>query len=173
MSAQQLDPLDLYDVRSELSEDEAMVKDTVARFVDDQVIPLMREAFEQHRFPQQLVAEVAALHHGAGLTDQRVAGVVVGQAEHGAGVAHLVDELHGLVNLVGQRLVTDDVEAVLQRREAVFVVAVGGGHDGDDVGAGSPGVALHPRLDLPFARMTSCPGPPAPTSPSWASHRAR
>jgi len=61
VSAQQLDPLDLYDVRSELSEDEAMVKDTVGRFVDDQVIPLMREAFEQHSFPQQLVGEVAAL----------------------------------------------------------------------------------------------------------------
>jgi glutaryl-CoA dehydrogenase len=61
LSAQQLDPLDLYDVRSELSEDELMVKDTVGRFVDDQVIPLMRDAFEQHRFPEQLVDEVAAL----------------------------------------------------------------------------------------------------------------
>ncbi len=61
MSAQHLDPLDLYDIRSELSEDEVMVKDTVARFVDDQVIPLMREAFEQHRFPRELVGEVAGL----------------------------------------------------------------------------------------------------------------
>ena len=59
MSAQQLDPLDLYDIRSELSEDEVMVKDTVGRFVDDQVIPLMREAFEKHVFPRHLVAEVA------------------------------------------------------------------------------------------------------------------
>ena len=61
MSAQQLDPLDLYDVRSELSEDEIMVKDTVARFVDDKVIPLMRDAFEQHVFPGHLVGEVAEL----------------------------------------------------------------------------------------------------------------
>lgn len=61
MSVQQLDPLDLYDVRSELSEDEIMVKDTVARFVDDKVIPLMREAFEQHVFPGHLVGEVAEL----------------------------------------------------------------------------------------------------------------
>ncbi len=61
MSAQQLDPLDLYDVRSELSEDEIMVKDTVGRFVDDRVIPLMREAFEQHVFPQHLIGEVAEL----------------------------------------------------------------------------------------------------------------
>jgi len=61
VSAQKLDPLDLYDVRSELSEDEIMVKDTVARFVDDKVIPLMREAFEQHVFPEHLVGEVAGL----------------------------------------------------------------------------------------------------------------
>ncbi len=61
MSAQHLDPLDLYDIRSELSEDESMVKDTVGRFVDDRVIPLMREAFEQHVFPGELVGEVAGL----------------------------------------------------------------------------------------------------------------
>ncbi|HEY5644126.1 MAG TPA: acyl-CoA dehydrogenase family protein [Woeseiaceae bacterium] len=53
--------MDLYDVRSELSEDEVMVKDTVARFVDDQVIPVMREAFEKHEFPQHLIAGVAEL----------------------------------------------------------------------------------------------------------------
>ena len=56
-----LDPLDLYDVRSELSDDERMVQDTVARFVDDAVIPLMREAFEQHSFPMELVPQVAEL----------------------------------------------------------------------------------------------------------------
>jgi glutaryl-CoA dehydrogenase len=56
-----LDPLDLYDVRSELSDDERMVQETVARFVDDAVIPLMREAFEQHTFPMELVSQVAEL----------------------------------------------------------------------------------------------------------------
>jgi glutaryl-CoA dehydrogenase len=38
-----------------------MVKDTVARFVDEQAIPLMREAFEQHRFPSELIPQVAEL----------------------------------------------------------------------------------------------------------------
>jgi len=61
VSAKQLDPLDLFDVRSELSEDEVMVKDTVGRFVDDRVIPLMQEAFERHEFPRHLVGEVAEL----------------------------------------------------------------------------------------------------------------
>jgi glutaryl-CoA dehydrogenase len=61
MGAPALDPLDLYDIRSELSEEEAMVKDTVGRFVDDRVIPVMREAFEKHEFPAHLVSEVAEL----------------------------------------------------------------------------------------------------------------
>ncbi len=61
MSAQALDPLDLYDIRSELADDEVMVKDTVGRFVDDRVIPVMREAFEKHEFPGHLVGEVAEL----------------------------------------------------------------------------------------------------------------
>jgi len=56
-----LDPMDLYDVRSELSEDEVMVKDSVARYVDDKVIPLMRDAFEKHEFPSHLIGEVAEL----------------------------------------------------------------------------------------------------------------
>jgi len=53
--------MDLYDVRSELTEDEVMVKDSVGRFVDDKVIPLMREAFENHEFPRQLIKESAEL----------------------------------------------------------------------------------------------------------------
>jgi glutaryl-CoA dehydrogenase len=56
-----LDPMDLYDVRSELTEDEVMVKDSVGKFVDERVIPLMREAFENHEFPRQLIAESAEL----------------------------------------------------------------------------------------------------------------
>ncbi len=61
MAANKLDPLDLFNVRAELSEDEVMVKDTVARMVDEKVIPVMREAFEQHHFPRELITEVADL----------------------------------------------------------------------------------------------------------------
>jgi glutaryl-CoA dehydrogenase len=56
-----LNPLDLFNVRSELTEEEAMVQDTVARFVDDRALPKMRAAFEQHVFPRELVGEVAEL----------------------------------------------------------------------------------------------------------------
>ena len=56
-----LNPLDLFDVRAELTEEERMVQDTVARYVDEQAIPVMREAFEQHRFPRELVPQIAEL----------------------------------------------------------------------------------------------------------------
>ena len=56
-----LDPLDLYDLRSELTDEERMVQDSVARFVDERVLPVIREAFEEHRFPRDLVTEIAQL----------------------------------------------------------------------------------------------------------------
>ena len=60
-SKKQLNPMDLFDVRSELSEDEQMVQDTVARFVDDKVLPVIRDAFEKHYFPRDLIPQVAEL----------------------------------------------------------------------------------------------------------------
>ncbi|HNP37501.1 MAG TPA: acyl-CoA dehydrogenase family protein [Woeseiaceae bacterium] len=56
-----LDPMDLFDIRSELTDDELLVKDTVARFADEKAIPLMREAFENHTFPKELIPQVAEL----------------------------------------------------------------------------------------------------------------
>jgi glutaryl-CoA dehydrogenase len=59
--ANALNPLDLFDVRASLSEEERMVQDTVARFVDDAVLPIIRPHFENHTFPQELVSELAGL----------------------------------------------------------------------------------------------------------------
>ena len=56
-----LDPLDLYAVRAALSEEERLVQDSVARLVDTEVLPLIQEAFEKHRFPRELVPQLAAL----------------------------------------------------------------------------------------------------------------
>jgi glutaryl-CoA dehydrogenase len=56
-----LNPLDLYDVRDQLSEDEQLVQDSVARFVDDKVLPIIGRAFEEHRFPTELIPDIAAL----------------------------------------------------------------------------------------------------------------
>jgi len=57
----QLNPMDLYDVQAELSDEERMVQETVARFVDDKVIPVIRDAFENHYFPRDLITQVAEL----------------------------------------------------------------------------------------------------------------
>ena len=61
MPANALNPLDLYDIRASLSAEERMVQDTVARFVDDAVLPVIRPHFENHTFPKELVGELAAL----------------------------------------------------------------------------------------------------------------
>ena len=60
-SKAQLDPLDLFDIHAELSDEEKMVQSSVARFVDEQVIPVIRDAFENHYFPKDLVPQIAKL----------------------------------------------------------------------------------------------------------------
>ncbi|MDE2156835.1 MAG: acyl-CoA dehydrogenase family protein [Xanthomonadaceae bacterium] len=59
--AARLDPLDLYDVRSLLTDEERMVQDTVRRFVDEKVLPIIGDCFDQARFPTELIPEIAAL----------------------------------------------------------------------------------------------------------------
>lgn len=61
MPAKSLNPLDLYSVRGLLSEEEQMVQDSVARLVDEKVLPVIRHHFENHTFPRELVGELAAL----------------------------------------------------------------------------------------------------------------
>ncbi|MHB8815736.1 MAG: acyl-CoA dehydrogenase family protein [Steroidobacteraceae bacterium] len=56
-----MNPLDLYDVSGALTEEERMVQESVGRLVDDKVLPIIQECFENHRFPRELVAELAAL----------------------------------------------------------------------------------------------------------------
>lgn len=57
----QLDPFDLYDIRSDLTEEECMVQDSVARFVNDKVLPVIQDAFEKHYFPKELIPQIADL----------------------------------------------------------------------------------------------------------------
>src|SRR6201985_3630074 len=56
-----MNPLDLYDVTSALTEEERMVQDSVARLVDEKVLPIIQKCFEDHRFPKELVPELAGL----------------------------------------------------------------------------------------------------------------
>jgi glutaryl-CoA dehydrogenase len=61
MTQKTLDPMDLYDVRGLLDEQERLVQDAVARMVDDKVLPTIGRAFADHRFPRELVGELASM----------------------------------------------------------------------------------------------------------------
>ncbi len=79
-----LDPLDLFDVKSMLDEDERIVQDTVARFVDEKVLPIIGDCFEHHRFPSELVPEIASLG-------------LLGSSIEGYGCAGLNSVAYGLI----------------------------------------------------------------------------
>jgi glutaryl-CoA dehydrogenase len=52
---------DLYNIDRLLSEEERMVRDTVRKFVNDRVLPIIGEHFEAGTFPRQLIPEIADL----------------------------------------------------------------------------------------------------------------
>ncbi|OAB57979.1 acyl-CoA dehydrogenase [Leptolyngbya valderiana BDU 20041] len=56
-----LNPLDLFDIDSQLSDEERMIRDSVARFVDEKALPLMAPCFDEGRFPKELIPEIADL----------------------------------------------------------------------------------------------------------------
>jgi glutaryl-CoA dehydrogenase len=84
MAAPSLNPLDLFNVRGLLTDEERLVQDSVARLVDDKVLPIIAKAFEEHRFPKELVPEMAALG-------------LFGSSLHGYGCAGLNAVSSGLI----------------------------------------------------------------------------
>jgi glutaryl-CoA dehydrogenase len=52
---------DLYNVDSALTEEERAVRDTVRRFVDEQVLPIIGKAYVEGRFPRELIPGMAEL----------------------------------------------------------------------------------------------------------------
>jgi len=56
-----LDPLDLYGVRAQLNDEERLVQDSVARLVDQEILPIIQSCFEEHRFPKELIPQLASL----------------------------------------------------------------------------------------------------------------
>jgi glutaryl-CoA dehydrogenase len=76
MAAPKLDPLDLFDTRALLSDDERLIQDSVARLVDERVLPVIRGHFERHTFPRELIPELASLGlFGASLEGYGCAGL--------------------------------------------------------------------------------------------------
>jgi glutaryl-CoA dehydrogenase len=71
-----LDALDLYEIRASLSDEERMVRDSVARLVDDTVLPVIQGHFEEHTFPRDLIPGIASLGLlGSSLTGYGCAGM--------------------------------------------------------------------------------------------------
>ncbi|HEX5000396.1 MAG TPA: acyl-CoA dehydrogenase family protein [Terriglobia bacterium] len=53
--------VDFYRIDDLLTDEERLARDTIRRFVDDQVTPIIDECFENARFPTELVSQLAAL----------------------------------------------------------------------------------------------------------------
>lgn len=81
---QDLDPLDLYGMRAALTDEERMVQSAVAQFVDEQVLPIIADCFEQERFPNELIPIMADLG-------------LFGSSLHGHGCAGLNSTAYGLI----------------------------------------------------------------------------
>ncbi len=63
-------------IDSQLSEQELLVRQTARRFVDDRVLPVIRDCFRDARFPRELIPEIASLGFlGANLEGYGCAGM--------------------------------------------------------------------------------------------------
>ena len=63
--------LDFFDIDSALSEEERAVRDSVRRFVDERVLPIIGDAYVQGRFPKELIPELGELGvFGANLPEE-------------------------------------------------------------------------------------------------------
>jgi glutaryl-CoA dehydrogenase len=63
--------LDFYNIDSVLTEEERAVRDSVRRFVDERVLPIIGDAYVQGRFPRELIPEMGELGvFGANLPEE-------------------------------------------------------------------------------------------------------
>src|SRR5207245_10186970 len=53
--------VDFYRIDDLLSDEERMVRDTVRRFVDERVVPIIDKHFEEATFPSELIPEMAEM----------------------------------------------------------------------------------------------------------------
>jgi glutaryl-CoA dehydrogenase len=63
--------VDYFDLDSLLSEEERMIRDTVREWVDDNLLPVIEEAYIERRFPRELIPQMAELGmFGANLPEE-------------------------------------------------------------------------------------------------------
>src|SRR4026209_1742094 len=61
----------IYNIDSALSEEERAVRDSIRRFVDERVLPVIGDAYVEGRFPKELIPEMAELGvFGANLPEE-------------------------------------------------------------------------------------------------------
>ncbi len=64
-------PRDFFNIDSALSEEERAIRDTIRRWVDDRVLPIIGDCYVQGRFPRELIPEMADLGvFGANLPEE-------------------------------------------------------------------------------------------------------
>jgi glutaryl-CoA dehydrogenase len=56
-----IDKLDIFNIKALLSEEELMVQESIGRWVDDRILPIIGPAFDRHEFPMDLIPEMAEL----------------------------------------------------------------------------------------------------------------
>jgi glutaryl-CoA dehydrogenase len=78
------DPVDFFDISSLLADEERLIRDTVGRFVDREVAPIIPDCFAAERFPTELVPRLAELG-------------LFGATLHGYGCAGLSYTAYGVV----------------------------------------------------------------------------
>jgi glutaryl-CoA dehydrogenase len=62
---------DLFNIDAALTEEERAVRDSIRRFVDDRVLPIIGDAYVEGKFPKQLIPEMAELGvFGANLPEE-------------------------------------------------------------------------------------------------------
>ena len=67
---------DFYNIATLLNDEERQVQQTVGRFVDERVLPIIADCFEHERFPKELIPEMAELGlFGATFNDYGCAGL--------------------------------------------------------------------------------------------------
>ena len=63
--------LDFYNIDSQLSEEERAIRDSVRRFVDEKVLPIIGKAYVEGKFPREIIPEMAELGvFGANLPEE-------------------------------------------------------------------------------------------------------
>ena len=62
---------DLFNIDAALTEEERAIRDSVRRFVDERILPIIGDCYVQGRFPKELIPEMAELGmFGANLPEE-------------------------------------------------------------------------------------------------------